>query len=253
MINPLTVPRFYAMMTPMIRYVSLLALAASLCFCSCSGQADAVIRRNGAADLTLDSSLSPRTAALIRSFAALAGDGEGPVIDGPAIAKSVSGAPGVSGAVFLNRDAASVNGTITLTRIDEFLRLSGAGADGSAPFIVWDGAGLLVFSLDRETSPTLLALFSEEVIEYLSALMAPCATGDPISKQEYLALVRSIYGRPVADEISVAQIGIALELPGAVTSIQGGTFRGRRAEFHIPLLDLLVLETPLACEVRWGR
>jgi hypothetical protein len=235
----------------MAKWFFLVPLAA-LAF-SCSGEAGGVIRQDGAADISLDIALSPRTAALIRSFStALGGDG-GAVIDGPALAESVSAAPGVGRAVFLNRSPTALNGSIALTRLDEFLRPSGAGAAGEIPFITWDGAGRLAFSLNRATSPTLLALFSTEVIDYLSALMAPCATGDTLQKEEYLGLVRSVYGGPVAAEISAARIRLTLEFPGAVTAIQGGTSRGREARFDIPLIDLLVLDTPLAYEVRWNR
>jgi len=36
-----------------------------------------------------------------------------------------------------------------------------------------------------------------------------------------------------------------------VQSVRGGTFSGRRAEFSIPLVDILVMETPLSYEVVW--
>jgi hypothetical protein len=86
---------------------------------------------------------------------------------------------------------------------------------------------------------------------YLSALMAPIATGEALTKPEYLALVTSVYGKAIADEISSSSIRASVNFPGAIQRIKGGTYSGRRADFDIPLLDILVLETPLSYEVVW--
>jgi hypothetical protein len=236
----------------MVKRLSGPVILASLLLLSCSGQADVAIRQNGAAEISLEFSLGAHSAALLRSFSALMGARTGPVLDGPALAASISGAPGVAGAELANRDPASIGGSITLTRIDEFLRFPAAPNEG-LPFITWDRAGKLAFFLDRETSPVLMALFSAEAGDYLSALMAPCATGDPLSREEYAALLGSVYGRALADEVSAARVGLSVEVPGTITAVRGGDFRGRRARFEIPLLDLLVLDRPLHYEVSWTR
>jgi hypothetical protein len=72
-----------------------------------------------------------------------------------------------------------------------------------------------------------------------------------LRKRDYIALVASVYGKGIADEISQASIRASIEFPGTVLSARGGTFSGRRAEFTIPLVDVLVLETPLRYEVIW--
>jgi hypothetical protein len=51
--------------------------------------------------------------------------------------------------------------------------------------------------------------------------------------------------------MATATVRAVIDFPGPVQSAQGGTFSGRRAEFNIPLLDILVLETPLSYEIRW--
>jgi hypothetical protein len=82
--------------------------------------------------------------------------------------------------------------------------------------------------------------------------MAPLATGEELDKAEYLELVASFYNRAISEEIAASRIRASLDFPGAVTSVQGGTFSGRRVTFDIPLLDLLVLETPLSYSVAWN-
>jgi hypothetical protein len=89
------------------------------------------------------------------------------------------------------------------------------------------------------------------VEEYLSALMAPVVLGEYMSSGEYLSLISMVYGRPLADEIAEARIKASIEFPRPVTSVSGGSSSGKRAEFDIPLLDILVLERPLRYEVYW--
>jgi hypothetical protein len=81
--------------------------------------------------------------------------------------------------------------------------------------------------------------------------MAPLATGEEMTKAEYLSLVSSVYSRAIADEIASSNIRAFISFPGQVTSAKGGIFASRRAEFEIPLIDILVLETPFTCEVAW--
>jgi len=109
----------------------------------------------------------------------------------------------------------------------------------------------IIVVLDRNSAPLLISRLSPEVAEYLSALMAPVVLGEYMSSADYLSLVTMIYGRPLADEIAGARIKASIEFPRAVTSVIGGSSSGRRAEFDIPLLDLLVMEKPLQYEIKW--
>jgi hypothetical protein len=97
----------------------------------------------------------------------------------------------------------------------------------------------------------MLAFISPDIVAYLKALMGPLATGEAMSKQEYLELIASIYGSGIADEIKGAFLHINIDFPGPVQSVKGGTFSGKRVEFAIPLVDILVLEKPLSYEVVW--
>jgi len=81
--------------------------------------------------------------------------------------------------------------------------------------------------------------------------MAPVATGEVMTRAEYLTFVASIYGKDIADEIASSSIRASVDFPGVIQRVKGGTFTGRRAEFEIPLPDILVLEKPLSYEVVW--
>jgi hypothetical protein len=112
-------------------------------------------------------------------------------------------------------------------------------------------SGRLVIALDLQTAPDVLALLSPDAVDYLNALMAPAVTGESITRREYLNLISTLYGKPIADEIQSASIKASLNLPGPITFIHGGSAEGSRADFDVPLLDLLVLDAPLFYEVSW--
>jgi hypothetical protein len=136
-----------------------------------------------------------------------------------------------------------------ISNVSRFLTAEGIGG-----FIEFEqgrsGGGCRIF-INRNNGPVILAILSVEIAAYLNALMSPLATGEEMTKTEYLALVSSIYSKAISDEIAASRVRASIDFPGLVTSAKGGTFSGKRVEFDIPLLDLLVLETPLIYEVSW--
>jgi hypothetical protein len=158
-------------------------------------------------------------------------------------------APGIASVLFKNTAPAAIEGTVRISKIGEFL-----AAGSNARFILFEqgsGGGRCVITLNRETSPYILNSLSPEISDYLDALMAPLVTGEELTKNEYLELVSTLYSKAISDEIAGSTIHAAIDFPGTVTSVIGGAYSGRRANFDIPLLDLLVLEKPLRFEVAW--
>jgi hypothetical protein len=232
----------------------------TLCVCvSCASQINGSLKGDGQADLDIHTALEPRMTALIRGLAIASGTVQpgaamsAPILDGPAIAASMSSAPGVASASFKNTTPAAIEGPVKITRIGDFL--APAAAPGRASFIVFEqgapSGGRCTANLSLNSGPEILSLISPEISDYLAALMAPLATGEVLTRAEYLTLVGSVYGKGIADEIAQAFIRAYIDFPGPVQSVKGGTFSGRRAEFAIPLLDILALETPLSYEVVW--
>jgi hypothetical protein len=212
--------------------------------CSCSAKISGALYEGGSADIALTTALEPRMSALIRSFQAFAGGGGGLVLDGDAMARSMANAPGVTSVTLTNTAPAALEGAVAIGHVGGFLSLGGRA------FMDYT-EGRLVIYLDLDTAPEVIALLSADARDYLSALMAPAATGEPLTRPAYLALVTALYGKPIADELSTAAIHASLDFPAPITSIQGGTAAARRADFTVPLLDLLVLDHPLRYEVTW--
>jgi hypothetical protein len=236
-------------------YPGFLLLLLSACTARITGNLEAV----GAGDFEVSAALTPRMSTLIRSFSAALGDGGAPghTIDGETIARSMGAAPGVASVSFRNTGPDAIEGPVKISRLGDFLAAAGPSGTG-AGFISFEqappgssGPSRCTVTLNRDSGPRILALISPDVADYLSALMAPIATGEELSKDEYLDLAASLYGRDLADEIRGAFIRASIIFPGPVSAVREGTWSGRRVEFNISLTDLLVLETPLLYEVWW--
>lgn len=216
-----------------------------LLFVSCATRINGTISADGSAELAINMSLEPRITALIRSLSSASGQTDVLLLDGPAMAASMSNAPGVAFVTLRNTTPSAVEGTMRISDINFFL----AVADSN--FIVYEQSGRLEINITRENGHVILDLLSPEIFDYLNALMAPIASGEEMSKTEYLELIASFYNKPVSDEIAASRILVSIEFPGSITAVKGGTHSGRRADFNISLLDFLVLETPINYEVRW--
>jgi len=224
-----------------------------LVFPSCASQINGSLTGEGQADLGINAELKPGMSALIGRLAALSGTAKpgAPLLDGPSLAASMSRAPGIASVSFTNKTPSSIQGPVKISRISDFL--SSGRASGFISFEQKNsaGEGYCSVNLNIASGPQILDLISPEISMYLNALMAPIATGEKMTKVEYLGLVASVYGKGIADEISSSSIRASVNFPGAIQRVKGGTYSGRKADFEIPLLDVLVLESPLSYEVVW--
>jgi hypothetical protein len=224
----------------------------SVIFVSCSARISGIIHENGSADVSIRASLEPKTAALLQSFSPVSGAFS---IDGASIGRSASAAPGVSSAQFRNINPTTIDGTINIDKIDDFLLISESSV-GTYRFITYNqnaNEGSLSINVDLTKGPLIISLFSPDVAAYLAAIMAPLATGEALSVAEYLFLVSTVYGSNVSNEIKNAVVNIDLSVPGTIKSVKGGTFSGSKASFAVPLTDLLVLEKPVSYEIAWNK
>jgi hypothetical protein len=231
----------------------LLVIAAAALVPGCSARIEGPLSRDGSAQLTLDASLGPQITALIRRFQAMgnpSANQAGNILDGAAITQSLTASPGITSALLNNKGPAAIAGTINVVRIGALLDQSGGA--GANAFISYDPGGLLRATLDRNSLPRLMSLFSPDILDYLSMLMAPIATGETLSMGEYLSLLGRMYGDAMRNEIAAARIDVIIDFPGPITAIQGGAAQERRALFSVLLVEALVLERPLHYEVRWS-
>jgi hypothetical protein len=234
-------------------FLAVVTMALLPAFSSCASRINGTLMAEGQADLAIQAELKPNMSALIGRFAALSGTAKpgAPLLDGPSLAASMSKAPGVASVSFANKTPSSIEGPVKISRISDFL--SSGKANGIINFEQKNaaGEGYCSVNISLASGPWVIGLLSPEISMYLNALMAPIATGEKMTKTEYLTSVASIYGKDIADEIASSSIRASVDFPGAIQRIKGGTFAGRKADFEIPLLDILVLEKPLSYEVVW--
>lgn len=225
-------------------------LSLGLTLFSCAARIDGTVAANGSAVLNINMSLERQMTSLIQRVSAAGGQSDGQVIDGASIAISMMNAPGIASTTLRNTSRSAVAGEIRISKIDEFL--STAGGSGFITFEQRTAGGRILININHDNGPEILELLSPEISDYLNALMSPIATGEKISKAEYIDIVTSFYSKAISDEIAASRIRASIDFPGNISSLRGGTSSGRRANFDIPLLDLLVLETPLSYEVVWN-
>jgi len=219
-----------------------------LALTSCAARINGTLAADGSASLSLNLALEPAMTSLIQRLNEAGSGASGTVLNGSSIASSFASAPGVTSATFRNLTPSSIEGQVRISAISDFL----GTRRGFITFEQRAAGGRCVINLNRTNGPEILGLLSEEISDYLNALMAPVATGEEMTRAEYLDLVASFYNRNIRNEIEASRVRVSLDFPGAITSARGGTFSGRRANFDIPLLDLLVLENPLVYEVTWN-
>jgi hypothetical protein len=215
---------------------------------SCSGRITGAVEAGEQGEFIIEAELAPASARLLAPLSPSGAGRSAPVLDAGVISRSLQGAPGVAAAPMRNTSPENIAGSIGFTKISDFLTA------GEFRFITWEqgpSSGRAVIAIDRGKGPQMLSMLSQDIADYLSAIMAPIATGEPLSKTEYLRLVSSVYGGAIAREIENAEITASIGFPGQITMARGGDFSGSTAQFRAKLLDLLVLEQPLVYEVRW--
>ncbi|MDR0683817.1 MAG: hypothetical protein LBF83_01630 [Spirochaetaceae bacterium] len=223
---------------------------------SCGARLDGEIHSDSRAEFTLKSALLPNMERLLTS---LSEKGGGPVFDAALLNRSFAAIQGVEASALRNTGQGGLEGGIVISSMARFLNSAAdtvSQKTGGKKFsaIVWEhsaSGGSLTIDLNINNGQELLLLVSPDLVDYLSALMAPIVTGEVIGRDAYLELVASVYGKAIADEIRGANFLLNLDFPGPVESVKGGTGKGSHAKFTIPLTDLLVLDAPLRYEVRW--
>lgn len=236
-------------------------VAAAIILASCSGQIGGVLREDGSADIKIQSGLLPSVNALIGTVSTNAAAAS--IFDANIIAKSIQTAAGVKAVSLRNITPSSIEGTINITQVNDFLAVRGIQTQQFIKYEQSANGGKLSITLDRVSAPQIMSLLSPDMEDYLSCLLSPGLTTDwqfIATKAEYLKQLRSTYnslrnnkglGNALASELQTAKIHLTLDFPRNISAAQGGAFSGKRAEFDIPLLDLLALETPVKYEVTW--
>jgi hypothetical protein len=224
-------------------------------FFGCSANINGDFTGKGHVQLKINAGLFPKITTLIKKLSSSANAaGDANLIDAASINKSLNKIKGIEKASLTNKTGALLEGQIIISDINVVVESVAPVRSVEVQFISWQqnaNSGSTRIYLDKNNGERFVSLLGENLLDYLSALMAPIATGENITKLEYLELVKSVYGSDIANEISNSKIKMNLKFPAKINYIQGAKSKDDNAEFDIPLLDILVLENPLYYEVKW--
>jgi hypothetical protein len=186
-----------------------------------------------------------------------------PLVNAALLNTSLGAAPGVKSARFSNSGASALKGPVEIGDLGAFLAAGNTLANASPLTVTLNAdGGELSLKLDLAAGTRFASLLSPELSDALTALLAPVASGDPMSEKEYLAFVGSVYGMAVRREIEQSSVDVLLELPGTVTMVSGsggivaeptGGGAGRQVKMTCWLASLLVLERPAELLITWKK
>lgn len=107
-------------------------------------------------------------------------------------------------------------------------------------------------SLSLVISPESMQAFvqslPQESQDYFELLMAPVLTGEEMTPEEYIDLVASFYGQPLADELKTANIKVALKCPDGCRIKSNSS---AEATFVISAADFLCLKETRIFTINW--
>ncbi|MCA1950714.1 MAG: hypothetical protein LDL24_09085 [Treponema sp.] len=207
----------------------------------------ATLRSDQQIEVSYSGAIKPKMAELLKGFNSAPGAKNSPLLSAASVSASLQKISELSSISVKETDSQALVGSLWITDSEKLSR--------RFPFIsqkLGSGESVLTFTVSRESAPQLLSLFTQDVRDYLDALMAPVVSGEKLTNAEYLALVTSVYGKTIAQEIESSRLTLDIQVPGKIAKVIGGTAAESRASFSIPLLDLLVLQKTLNYQVVWN-
>lgn len=116
-------------------------------------------------------------------------------------------------------------------------------AVSSSGLVTYDNnSNKMTLTLSPSALTALYTSLPETMQSYIDLFMAPAFSGESMTADDYIELVASVYGRPLADEVAAAQVSISLYPPA-------GT--GTEKKISVPLTDILTAQNPLVYSVQW--
>ena len=136
----------------------------------------------------------------------------------------------------------NVSATTLKTASTEVLKINFSTSENHFDFIKFTkdpNRDNIVTKAEITLSPEILqSLLTEQnniIQKYADLLMAPCLTGDAMTKEEYIDLVASLYGQKIADELTAGSVTI---------SVKNSRAKKFPQKLEIPLIDILILTGP---------
>ncbi len=207
-----------------------------------------VIHDDGSGTLALHAEVTPLLRDYLASLAEVSGDSglmkDGNVFDAASIRKDYESRPGITVVDAAAPTRSSLDLTLGFDSLQDLFRGQDAlKSAGVLSYVESADHGTIRFHLDRANYGQLAALFPLLRSPVFSEL-GPQANG-AVSSEDYLSMIRFSMGEAAPAQLKKSFVTLTIQPDGEILSQSGGTVIGDTVVFRIPLLRLLVLESPL--------
>ena len=235
------------LMMKQIIYTLLISL---VLFSSCTMKNSVLLEKDGSGELSFELDLAPYLGEVIEQVQTLM---EGDV---PETGDSFFDLEAIRAGFESNEDVVlktlesphelSLRGSFSFNRVESMLQKMEEGSAGEKmiTFSQSGGVSRMDLKLNRETVNTLMSE-NEAFDNPLTQSFGPSST-EGMSRSDYLDMMEFAMGEESRMGISDSRLNVTVRTSGKITEQKGGTLiDSNTVRFDIPLLDLLMLETPL--------
>ncbi|MDR0910881.1 MAG: hypothetical protein LBM77_14085 [Spirochaetaceae bacterium] len=218
-------------------------------FAACNGEINGSINEDGSGSFTVETVLIK---SLVPQF--------GKTLSASQVEASFKNAPGISSISMKDRGNGfgAIGGEVLVNNIGDFLKIPAvltSHTGNAKQFIDYDSAGRITVTINRDTSPAIISLLSQDMQDYLSVLQPPVLMGTVLSKAAYLKQLKVFgYNDAMISELDKAKITVNIEFPRPLKEIKGGVKSAkneRSGVFDLALIDLMVLEKETVWQAIW--
>jgi len=230
----------------MARFLAVLSLAAAIT--ACSSSQTFVIRGDGSGTMTLHVEVSRLLHDYIVSLAEVSGSSQAPtgdrIFDLDEIRKGFEAQPGVSVDGLASPSASVLDASLSFSSLSAiFAGNAGLGASEAVAISESEGVKTLKIHLDKGNYRQVAAIFPLLQAPVLQSLGPQ--VNEKVSSDDYLEMVRFAIGDDGPALVRKSFIVITIRPDGEIVSQSGGTMAPGAVVFRVPLLRLLVLDSPL--------
>ena len=215
---------------------------------SCTPKTDIFVQPSGDAVLTLDIKTSPIMNTLIESISNFSEEEK-------AANKSIFNTEEIKAQLEEKGVKVLSIGTQSLAGISTKIKIFKEQMQDDNSFIKVDmKKGTLLFAIGPDNIKEFINMLSSDDREYVELLMAPALTGENITSEEYLEVIKSAYGEKLAAELKKSVLHVSVTCPKKVQNIKVTPFGrgqkdGTKASANIPLTEILCIQDPIFVEV----
>jgi len=230
-----------------------ITLLMSITLGSCAASMTLSIDRDGSGILAVDSRIPDVVAERLQSYRSSGGASSQssiPLFSIQAI-KEETAARGMTALIAETPSPNRFRGSFSIRSLSKVAADPVLSKAGLIQLDTMEGVSTLSFSLSRKNAEALSALFPGIDPYILEALSPPALDPYPVSLSEYREMLLALLGESAMKELDAATAQVQIRTPGPITRSVGGSVLDQTFSVELRLLDLLVLEKPIAFSVSW--